>query len=494
VEEGKNMSSVEKLKLNDIKKKNILLFVTFMISILAATGKTLMYADYSKALFYGSEIVAFSALFVLITYVFKRYHLFSLLSILLIYGFSLSSIFTLGATIEIIPVLFVLLLISAMHFNRNVFIIGFSLGLTSLYITRTVTDLSKEAQSFMVTSMIAFVLMSIILFVIIRLVHRQYEQLERFMVAAEENAKKQGEQKDFLETSVKEIIGNLVRVNEQVQSSLASQEEMTVAINEVSAGSLSQSEQIGDISGNAQHTLQAMEQLYTVSSGLKEESVNASVVVDEGQEKMHHMNKELESLSNIIIQLNETFKELTHTIQETNSFTGTIKEITDQTNLLALNASIEAARAGEAGRGFAVVADEIRKLAEMSSKTTDKINHNLNQLNQNNTKALEGMEMSVTLLEQGQRSSLEVTGAFTDTRDVFEKMNHQVHTLLTVAEGVRNQTINAEGSTSELAAVIEQSTATLEEMAATVETLTTDNRSIAQLMEETTQQSENIIK
>ncbi|WP_137791830.1 methyl-accepting chemotaxis protein [Bacillus sp. E(2018)] len=334
------MSSVEQLKLNDIKKKNILLFVTFTISILAAAGKTIMYADYSRTVFYGTEILAFSALFVLITYSFKRYHLFPLLSILLIYGFSMSSIFILGASIEIIPVLFVLLLISAMHFNRTVFIIGFSLGLTSLLITRAVTDLSKEAQSFMATSMIAFVLMSIILFVIIQLVHRQYEQLEGFMLAAEENAKKQEEQKDFLETSMKGIIYNLVRVNEQVQSSLASQEEMTVAINEVSAGSLSQSEQIGDISGNAQHTLQAMEQLHTVTSWLKEESLNASVVVDEGQKKMNHMNQELGSLNNIIIQMNETFKELNHTIQETNSFTGTIKEITDQTNLLALNASI----------------------------------------------------------------------------------------------------------------------------------------------------------
>lgn len=69
--------------------------------------------------------------------------------------------------------------------------------------------------------------------------------------------------------------------------------------------------------------------------------------------------------------MSDEIHDLTNQVSEISSFNQSIQEIASQTNLLALNAGIEAARAGESGRGFAVVAEEIRKLADLTSSTSE---------------------------------------------------------------------------------------------------------------------------
>ncbi len=66
---------------------------------------------------------------------------------------------------------------------------------------------------------------------------------------------------------------------------------------------------------------------------------------------------------------------LSEQIGQIYNITNLVGDIANQTNMLALNAAVEAARAGEQGKGFAVIATEIRKLADQSRKSAERINN-----------------------------------------------------------------------------------------------------------------------
>jgi methyl-accepting chemotaxis protein len=88
---------------------------------------------------------------------------------------------------------------------------------------------------------------------------------------------------------------------------------------------------------------------------------------------------------------NRDIDTLTQGAQRIGDVVKLIRDIAEQTNLLALNATIEAARAGEAGRGFAVVASEVKALAVQTSKATEDISRQIQDVQSSTNNAVQAI-------------------------------------------------------------------------------------------------------
>jgi methyl-accepting chemotaxis protein len=123
-------------------------------------------------------------------------------------------------------------------------------------------------------------------------------------------------------------------------------------------------------------TLQSAEQADSAAGGAKQALVLAeggTQTVGQTIEGILGLKDQVTAIANQIIRLSEQTAQIS-------TVSDLVADLANQTNMLALNAGVEAARAGEHGKGFAVVAGEIRKLADQSKKSADRIHSLVNEV------------------------------------------------------------------------------------------------------------------
>lgn len=162
-------------------------------------------------------------------------------------------------------------------------------------------------------------------------------------------------------------------VNEAVNAMLTSSSEINSTVNEHEKMTIQQASAVNETTTTMDELGISSQQSAEQAEAASAEARQALMLSEEGTKTVKQTLDGMASLKEKVEAIAERILSLSEQISQIGSITTEVSDFANQTNMLALNAAVEAARAKEHGRGFGVVASEIRKLAEQSRKSAEKI-------------------------------------------------------------------------------------------------------------------------
>lgn len=255
--------------------------------------------------------------------------------------------------------------------------------------------------------------------------------------------------------------------------------EVANAINEVSNGSTDQATAISNVTNTVDGLSNRINDVDKNINNILNLSEVTDKLSDDGLKVLNLLIEKSVVTKQNTQESSSNVKEMTDSIKNINQISDVISGITEQTNLLALNASIEAARAGELGKGFAVVAEEIRKLAEESKDSTDKIKSIIKEVNQKSIRFVDSMEETVNILNEQDESINNTKNIFIEIAESIEPLVEAIRYISNLTdkmnndkENVKKEIDNISVISQDVASVSEEVTASAEEVTATMDELT----------------------
>jgi methyl-accepting chemotaxis protein len=121
----------------------------------------------------------------------------------------------------------------------------------------------------------------------------------------------------------------------------------------------------------------------------------------QGNQAVSEITHGMSDLKEKVVNIAVSIHQLNEQINQINLYQKLVLEIANQTNMLALNAAVEAVKAGTTGNGFSVVAKEIRKLADQSKDSTEKINHLISEIQTALKTTVQATESGTQTVEKG---------------------------------------------------------------------------------------------
>lgn len=217
-------------------------------------------------------------------------------------------------------------------------------------------------------------------------------------------------------TSTSEIAATIEQQERVATQQAASVNQTTATMTELGTSSRVSAEQAESAAENARQVLALAESSAAGSRQVLDLAERGTQTVERTLAGMSTLKEKVGSIA-------QQTSELTEQTNQIGSITNIVSDLASQTNMLALNAAVEAVRAGEHGRGFGVVATEIRKLADQSKQSAQKINALILGIQS-------AIDSTVTATDEGRKTAEEGIKLSQETAKAFTEVTHAINEIV----------------------------------------------------------------
>ncbi len=215
---------------------------------------------------------------------------------------------------------------------------------------------------------------------------------------------------------------NSLQTSSAIDEVTSTMHEMSVNVQNMVKSTQTQASSVSETSASIDQMVTSIQRVADTAKVLLDISNRSREEVHSGIGTMEKATDGLNKINTTIRSSGESIDALGGRADDIGKIVEVIDDLAEQTNLLALNAAIEAARAGEHGLGFAVVADEVRKLAEKSAQSTKEISELIGSIQKEARKAVENMEKSTTIVNEGLNLGQELNAALRKISNVVTEV------------------------------------------------------------------------
>jgi methyl-accepting chemotaxis protein len=268
--------------------------------------------------------------------------------------------------------------------------------------------------------------------------------------------------------------------------------EMSINVQNVVKSTQSQASSVAETSASIDQMVASIQRVADTSRTLLEICQRSREEVHTGIETMDKATNGLTRTSSAIRSSSDIIDVLGRRADEIGKIIGVIDDLAEQTNLLALNAAIEAARAGEHGLGFAVVAEEVRKLAEKSTQSTKEISDLIQGIQKEAREAVENMEKSTTMVQQGLELGGELNLALTKISDVVGEVYKYAQQIGGATNEQSAGSTQISKATSRLTEITQEINSTIEEQASGVQSVVRAMEKMREVVQQATSSSSQL--